>query len=134
MSEWPEPEGVPAIKPRMRLSDAEALTTPAFTAEDALAYVASHMPGASLVPPTVVGAQFMTDAEYVARFGSEPGLGPEKLLCVVEVHGRYRPMSAPPAVVKRGIYRVVNMVFNARTGNFLMGSFLGSSREPGSYD
>jgi hypothetical protein len=132
MSE-PEPEGVPAITPRRQLSDAAALTTPAFTAEDALAYVASH-PVNTLqgqAPATVVGAQFMTDAEYVARFGSEPGLAPNKLLCVVELHGTFRPMSAPPGV-KPGIYHVVNMVFSARTGNFLMGSLLGSSIEPGS--
>jgi hypothetical protein len=133
MSEWPEPTGVPAINPRVQLSDAAALTTPAFTAEDALAYVASHSAfmAQSLVSPTVVSAQFMTDAEYSARFHSEPGLAPNKLLCVVEVHGRFRPMSAPPGV-KPGIYHVVEMVFNARTGNFLMASALGSSIEPGS--
>ena len=131
---WPEPEGVPAITPRVQLSDAAALTTPAFTAEDALAYMASH-PAAfmlqSQAPAIVVSAQFMTDAEYSARFHSEPGLAPNKLLCVVEVHGRFRPMSAPPGV-KPGIYHVVEMVFNARTGHFLMASALGSSIDPGS--
>jgi hypothetical protein len=83
MTEWPEPTGCPAIKPRVQRSDADALTMPAFIAEDAIAHVASHMMG-SLVLPTVVGAQFMTDAQFVARFGPEPGLAPNKLLCVVE--------------------------------------------------
>jgi hypothetical protein len=133
MAEWPEPLGVPAITPQLQLSDAAALTTPAFTAEDALAHVASHaafMPQ-SLAPATVVGAQFMTDAQFVARFGAEPGLAPNKLLCIVEVHGRFRQMSVPPGVMP-SVYDVVEMVFNARTGNFLMASYPGSSMEPAS--
>jgi hypothetical protein len=129
---WAEPTGCPAITPRVQLSDAEALTTPAFTAEDALAHVASHISG-SLVPPTVVGAQFMTDAQFVARFKTEPGLAPDKLLCVVEVHGRFRipsvPPGAPPSVF-HVFYDVVNVVFNARTGNHLMLNFRASAVEP----
>ena len=128
MSEWPEPTGCPAITPRVQLSDAAALTTPAFTAEDALAHVASHMMG-SLVPPTVVGVQFMTDAQFVARFRPEPGLAPDKLLCVVEVHGRFRPPGGPPGSTPR-VYDVVFVVFNARTGNHLMLHMPGSSMEP----
>jgi hypothetical protein len=124
------PSGVPAITPHLDVSDQ---SLPTFTAEDALAYMASHPAFMlqSLAPVTVVSAQFMTDAEYSARFHSETGLAPNKLLCVIEVHGRFRPMSAPPGV-KPGIYHVVEMVFNARTGNFLMASALGSSIEPGS--
>jgi hypothetical protein len=83
----------------------------------------------SLVPPTVMGAPFMTDAQFLARFGAEPGLAPNKLLCVVEVHGRFRQMSVPPGVTP-SIYTVVLSVFNARTGNFLMASARGSSMEP----
>ncbi|GEM_PF-2239212 len=118
ISEWPEPIGCPAIKPRVQLSDTAALTTPAFPAEDALAHVASHLMG-SLIPQTVEGVQFMTDAEFLARFGPEPGLASEKLLCVVEVHGRFRRASGPPGS-RPSIYNVVYVVFNARTGNHLM--------------
>jgi hypothetical protein len=129
---WSEPTGCPAITPCVQLSDTDALITPAFTAEDALAHVASHISG-SLVPPTVVGPQFMTDAQFVARFGTEPGLSPNKLLCVVEVHGRFRipsvPPGAPPSVYDM-VYNVVYVVFNARTGNHLMLSFRASGVEP----
>lgn len=128
---WSEPTGCRAITPRVQLSDADALTTPAFTAEDALAHVASHISG-SLVPPMVVGAQFMTDAEFLARFGAEPGLAPDKLLCVVEVHGRFRQLSAPPGAppsVFEVVYEVVYVVFNARSGNHLMLQFRASSLE-----
>jgi hypothetical protein len=97
---------------RQLTRDAAALTTPAFTAEDALAHVASHMMG-SLVPPTVVGVQFMTDAKFLARFGPEPGLAPNKLLCVVEVQGRFRTMSGPSGATP-SVYDVVYVVFNAR--------------------
>ena len=131
MSEWPEPTGVPAITPCVQISDAAALTTPAFTAEDAIAHVACHSAFMmqSLAPPRVVGAQFMTYAQFVARFGAEPGLAPNKLLCVVEVHGRFRQLSVPPGVTPR-VYGVVLSVFNAQTGNFLMASARGSSMEP----
>jgi hypothetical protein len=117
----------------VQLSDAAALTTPAFTAEDALAHVASHMLGGSRVPPTVVGAQFMTDAQFLARFGAEPGLAPNKLLCVVEIHGHFRIPSAPPGAprsVFEVVYDVVYVVFNAQTGNYLMHQMRASSMEP----
>jgi hypothetical protein len=75
--------------------------------------------GITRFPPTLLGVQFMTDAEFVARFGPEPGLAPDKLLCVVEVHGRFRPPGCPPGSTPR-VYDVVYVVFNARTGNHLM--------------
>jgi hypothetical protein len=86
----------------------------------------------SLVPRTVVGVQFMTDAAFVARFGPEPGLAPDKLLCVIEVHGRFRipsvPPGAPPGVYV--VYEVVYVVFHARSGNHLMLHMRASSMEP----
>jgi hypothetical protein len=113
------PEGAPAIRPRVATTDPG---TPAFTEEDARAYVAGH-PHPDQVhaapPATIERVEFLPSEAVDARIGAT-GLPAGRLLCLVTLRGSFA-VSVPggPQVTSSTGY----LVFDAHTGNTLIEGF-----------
>jgi hypothetical protein len=88
------PTGVPAIpvSPEEAAKLADYPTFATFSLSQAQAYFNQNgFPHyASTIPLTVASIEFLTNAEVVGRGYSDPGLAPDSLLGVVEVHGQFR--------------------------------------------
>lgn len=119
-----QPAGEPAITPTVK-------GVPAFTANDVIKYIQKHNMPFNDTPPgsiTAINVQFITSKavnKIIARQGS--GIPDNYLLCFVTLTGTFT-FPGPPESNGRsssGTYRQAYEVFDATTGNLLMGGALG---------
>ncbi len=117
------PAGIPAISRRLAATDA---ATPAFSADDAKAFIEAH--GVAGVrfeptgPATIQSVEFLTERDVHARFGEGTGLPDDTLLCLVTVQGTFTVSgpSVPGQAPRTAIAHMAYQVFDAHTGNRLM--------------
>ena len=119
-----QPVGEAAIPPT---SD----KVPAFTKEDVIKYIKAHTMPFSDTPPSAIkgiDVSFITSREVNTLVNRQSvGIPDDYPLCLARLSGRFT-FSGPPGTNKKsssGTYGQAYEVFDARTGNLLMGGALG---------
>jgi hypothetical protein len=121
-----QPVGATAITPTSK-------DTPAFTKDDVIRYVKTHnIPFniASLSDISSVQVSFITSKEVNDRLNrSNTNIPDNYLLCFVELTGKFEFPGPPDANGKPtlGVYQSAYEVFDAKTGNLLLGGGLGEA-------
>lgn len=115
--------GIPAITPRAALATSGGAH---FTGDDVKSYIATHpqmLPAAPGKPaPIVNSVQFLTAGQASALLqGESIGLPDTSLVCLVRVQGTFVNTYTPPGVSNGGTYTTATLVFDAQTGNLLIG-------------
>ena len=112
-----DPVGIAAIRPT---AGPQGPSVPAFTADDARAYVAAHpIPQAQGRPYSVTRVSFLSSGVVNTQLGVAAGVDDSRLLCVVELHGTFtmpKFPAGPPGPTVSTYYQL----FDARTGNLLL--------------
>lgn len=118
------PEGIPAISVRAGGSPIDG-RLPAFTREDVVRFITEaryHGLGSEIGvegPVTISRVEFMTNRDLRAAFRVGTGHPDDKLLCYVELNGRFSSPGSPRGEGMSGCGKA-QIVFDAETGNRLM--------------
>lgn len=109
--------GIPGIAPRLQGS---APTTPAYTEQDASAFVSTHGIGSATAdvsgPISVTKVYFLITSQALAQLGLEWDTAPDRLLCIVQSSGSFSVASPLGGATK---FSTAFSYFDAHTGNFL---------------
>src|SRR5258708_31985413 len=113
--------GIPAIKPQSSLATSGGAR---ITKADVVQWVSTHQTDnqvAGTPSATVISVEFLTSKQVSTRLhGESTGVPDDILLCYVRVHGTFE--TNPPQGVPAVVYHDGYLVFDAQTGNLLMGN------------